>query len=171
MALPIDPLAKQVREHLPTSSPKLFDLSAPDANVKKVQSALKDAGLYMGVVDGRFNQDTESAILKYQNREGLPLNPIASKELVKHIQSTKQVDSLLKQLQIQRLHTMEEARKALLTRAETRDIVFSPVYKTSQVSRDNTTRCFLSPTTECLLDHAFTSASTIFKNEQDVITK
>ena len=164
-ALPTDTMAKRVEEKLPIGSFKTLDLSTFNATVEKVQSALKDAGFYNGSVDGRFNQDTEKAILEYQNREGLPLNPIATKELIKHIQSRKKVRSLLKQLETQRLNTMEEAREALLTHPKTRDLVFGSVSKDSQGTQENSTSCFLSPTTKCLLDSAFASASVVFKDE------
>ena len=65
-ALPTDTMAKRVEEKLPIGSFKTLDLSTFNATVEKVQSALKDAGFYNGSVDGRFNQDTEKAILEYR---------------------------------------------------------------------------------------------------------
>ncbi len=165
IALPEDAHTARAKEKLPTSNFKTFDLSAFNATVEQVQSALKDAGLYKGIVDGRFNHDTERAILEYQNREGLVLNPIASKELVKHIQSRRKVRSLLNQLQTQRLNAMEEAREALLSQLEIRNLIFSSANNDAHEPKKNTAQCFINPTTKCLLDGASVSASNIFKNE------
>jgi peptidoglycan hydrolase-like protein with peptidoglycan-binding domain len=167
LVLPTDVLASRAKDKLPVGSIKPFGLPALNVTVERVQGALKDAGYYKGNVDGRFNQDTEKAILEYQSRQGLPLNPIASKELVKHILSNKKVQSLLKQLQTQRLNTMEEAREALLTEPKIRDLVFGPIENTSQTKNQRSTaRCFLDPTIKCLLDGAFASAIAISKNER-----
>ena len=54
--------------------------------VRRVQRALKDAGLYVGKINGKVNQETKNAIIEYQRREGLPLNPIVSTELAVNIE-------------------------------------------------------------------------------------
>ena len=167
LVLPADVLASRAKDKPPLGSIRPLGLSAFNVTVERVQSALKDAGYFKGSVDGRFNQDTERAILEYQSRQGLPLNPIASKELLKHILANKKIQSLLKKLQKQRLNTMEEAREALLTEPKIRDLVFGPIENASPAKKQrNTTMCFLIPTVKCLLDGAFSSANAIFKNER-----
>jgi hypothetical protein len=165
--LPADVLASRAKEKLPLGGIKPLGLSTFNVTVERVQRALKDVGYYNGSVDGRFNQDTERAILEYQSGQGLPLNPIASKELVKHILANKKIQSLLKQLQTQRLNNMEEAREALLTEPKIRNLVFGPIENATQTKNQRSTAmCFLNPTIKCLLDGAFTSAIAIFKNER-----
>jgi peptidoglycan hydrolase-like protein with peptidoglycan-binding domain len=164
--IPTGVLAARAKDKPPEDSLKTLVLPASNVTVKRVQSALKDAGYYEGSVDGRFNEETERAILEYQSHEGLPRNPVASKKLANHIQTSTKVQSLLKQLQAQRLSTMEEARQALLTQPETRDLVLGRTEDNAQAtSKSNPALCFLGPTAKCLLDEAFASAIKIFKKE------
>ena len=108
--LPVDVSATLARDKLAVDNFKTLGLSTSNATVKRVQKALKDAGYYKDSVNGRFNQNTESAILKYQKHQGLPLNPIASQDLVKHILANKQIQSLLKQLETCLLYTSPSPR-------------------------------------------------------------
>jgi len=167
LVLPADVLASRARDKLPLGSINPLGLSDFNVTVKQIQSALKDAEYYKGSVDGRFNQDTERAILEYQSNQGLPLNPVASKALVKHILANKKIQSLLEQLQNQRLNITEETREALLTEPKIRDLIFGAIENPSQAkNQPSTTMCFLHPTIKCLLDGASSSANAIFKNER-----
>jgi peptidoglycan hydrolase-like protein with peptidoglycan-binding domain len=165
-ALPTDVLAARAKDKLPVDNIQRLVLPAFNVTVERVQRALKGAGYYKGGVDGRLNEETERAILKYQSHEGLPRNPVASKELATHIETSTEVQSLLKQLQAQRLSTMEEARQALLAQPATRDLVSDPNDDDAQATPGrNTALCFLDLTAKCLLDEAFASAVAIFKTE------
>ena len=44
----------------------------PPGAVRKVQAALRESGLYQGVVDGQFGSGTALALGRYQSRNGLP---------------------------------------------------------------------------------------------------
>jgi len=165
-ALPTDVLAARAKDKQPVSASQPLILPTFNITVERVQRALTDAGYYKGDVDGRFNEETEKAILKYQRREGLARNPVASEALANHIETSTKVQSLLKQLQSQRLSTMKQARQALLAQPATRDLISNPKEDDAQATpgRD-TAPCFLDPTAKCLLDEAFASAVAIFKNE------
>ena len=164
--LPTDALAARAKDKWPVGIVKPHGIPAFNVTVKRVQSALKDAGYFKGSIDGRFNEETERATLEYQSREGLTRSPVASKELANHIETNIKVQFLLKQLQAQRLSTMEEARQALLTQPEIRSLIFGPTEDSAKATPErNTAPCFLDPTAKCLLDEAFASAGAIFKNE------
>ena len=60
---------------------------------------------------------------------------------------------------------MEEAREALLSQLEIRNLIFSSANNYAHEPKKNTAQCFINPTTKCLLDGASVSASNIFKNE------
>ena len=98
-ALPTDAVAARAKDKLPLKGDKTLGLSTLNVTVERVQRALKDAGYYKGRIDGRFNEETERAILEYESREGLTRNPVASKKLTKHIETNTKVQFLLEQLQ------------------------------------------------------------------------
>jgi tetratricopeptide (TPR) repeat protein len=161
-----DAIAARAKDKLPVGTADPLELPARNATVERVQKALFEAGYYKGVIDGRFNEETDKAIRLYQRREGLPVNGIANKDLAAHAETSVKVQSLLKQLQQQRLSKMKQARKALLARPETRDLISDPKKrgKTSTLGRDFEP-CFKDPTPKCLLDEASESAIAIFKSE------
>mgnify|MGYP001211273417 CR=1 FL=1 len=129
--------ANEFEKSMAAANARVIAFGASAGLIFQVQKALKDAGYYKDSVNGRFNQNTESAILKYQKHQGLPLNPIASQDLVKHILANKQIQSLLKQLETKRLRAVEKARKALLTEAKIRKIVFGAIDNFSQTKNDS----------------------------------
>lgn len=167
LALPAsDGFAARAKDKIPIGAPEPFEQPEANATVKRVQRALTDAGYYNGPVDGRFNDETDKAIRKYQRRENLPENGIASEELAAHIETGAKVQSLLKQLELQRKLKMDEARKALLANPQTRDLV-APVGPSDQkaVADRDSTSCFKDPTPKCLLEEAVQSALTLGKAE------
>jgi peptidoglycan hydrolase-like protein with peptidoglycan-binding domain len=167
IALPqADAVAARARDKLPTQATDPLQLPTYNATVERVQRALAQAHYYTGPINGRFSKETETAIRNYQRREGLPQNPVASEELAVHIETSAKVQSLLKQLQRQRLSKMDEARKALLASPETRNLIGDPENSDTKatVGRD-AAPCFASPTPKCLLDEASMSAIAIFKTE------
>ena len=134
--------------------------------VRRVQRALKDAGLYVGKINGKVNQETKNAIIEYQRREGLPLNPIVSTELAVTIETITKVKLLLKQLRDQREKKIEEAKKALLAREETRDLIHDKEEKKLSAKPErNSKKCFNNPSAKCLLDEALANAIGIYKTE------
>lgn len=161
-----DAIAARARDKLPVGEINPLELPAYNATVQRVQRALAEAGYFQGRADGLFDEQTDKAIRSYQRREGLPQSGVASKELAVHIETSAKVQSLLKQLQRQRLNKMDEARAALLARPETRDLVSDQAdrKKRADAERDPS-GCFKEPTPKCLLDEASQSAIAIFKAE------
>ena len=53
--------------------------------VKAVQQALKDRGLYTGSVDGIFGSATEAAVKKFQKQQGLTADGIAGPQTLKRL--------------------------------------------------------------------------------------
>lgn len=163
---PNDTEAARARDNVPT--PVTDEIDKPFSNplVKRVQKALSEAGYYKGKLDGILGPRTETAIRRYQRREGMPVNGIASEELAIHVETSGKVQSLLKQLQKQRVSKIEAARKALMERPETRDLLKDD--KTGKEIADpnrDPTPCFKNPTPACLLKESAESAKAIFKTE------
>jgi hypothetical protein len=167
LALPMsDALAARAKDELPAVTYNPLELPSFNATVQRVQRALIDAGYYKDAADGTFNEETDKAIRNYQRREGLPQTGIADEALAIHIETSAKVQSLLKQLQRQRLSKMDEARAALLARPETRDLVSDPEHRQKRATPErDPSACFGDPTPKCLLDEASQSAIAIFKNE------
>lgn len=165
--LPADDVrAARAKDKLPTGIADPLELPAANPIVERVQRALNKSGYYHGPIDGRFSPATDEAIRTYQRRESLPRNGIASKELAVHIETSSKVQSLLKQLQSQRLLKMKKARKALLENPETRGLVTDPD-KRKRKTRIGRNRgpCFRNPTPLCLLEEASESAIAVHKTE------
>jgi peptidoglycan hydrolase-like protein with peptidoglycan-binding domain len=55
-------------------------------NLKLVQERLKAEGVYAGSVDGIMGPQTETALRRYQEKEGLPVSGAADEETLKQLQ-------------------------------------------------------------------------------------
>ena len=55
-------------------------------NLKLVQERLKAEGVYAGSVDGLMGPQTETALRRYQEKEGLPVSGAADEETLKQLQ-------------------------------------------------------------------------------------
>lgn len=55
------------------------------ADVLEIQKRLKELGIFLGIPNGRFGGDTEKAIIKYCEKNGLYKRKIIDKELQKHM--------------------------------------------------------------------------------------
>lgn len=163
---PSDAVAARAKDKLPIGEINPLELPAFNAMVQRVQQGLADAGYFKGAIDGRFNEQTDQAIRTYQRREGLPQSGIANKQLAAHIETSVKVQSLLKQLQRQRLSKIDEARAALMARPETRDLLSDPKGRKQRAdAQRDASGCFSEPTPKCLLAEASQNAIAIFKAE------
>ena len=72
-------LEQEQEEKIKVSKDKKTKISATGnvLSVKKIQLALKNAGLYNGVVDGKIGRDTKKAIRDFQKANGLAVDGIA----------------------------------------------------------------------------------------------
>jgi peptidoglycan hydrolase-like protein with peptidoglycan-binding domain len=55
-------------------------------NLKLVQERLHAEGVYAGPVDGLMGPQTETALRRYQEKEGLPVSGAADEETLKQLQ-------------------------------------------------------------------------------------
>ena len=65
------------------------NVSVENMTKKQIQQALKNAGYYDGVVDGKFGGKTKTAIMEFQKNMGLKADGVAGKmtkeKLLKYI--------------------------------------------------------------------------------------
>jgi len=131
--------------------------------ITKVQKSLAGFGLYDGPVDGRWNRDLERAVRQFQGWVGLPVDGRIGAELIEKIKNRTQINGLLRRLDDTRHSDRESARKALLSRVETRDLVGDGQIRAAP-TRDSAP-CFREPSARCLLAEAAESAKAIHRDE------
>ena len=61
-------------------------------NLKLVQERLKGEGVYAGSVDGIMGPQTETALRRYQEKEGLPVSGAVDEETLKQLQLELPID-------------------------------------------------------------------------------
>lgn len=73
----------------------LIQLGSKGSEVAQIQTALKEKGLYLGPIDSDFGGGTESAVRRYQQREGLTVDgkvgPVTWKRLFNEEMSEREV--------------------------------------------------------------------------------
>lgn len=151
----IPPMESQASttEYLPISSLTL-----------RAQKALSKLGLYIGAEDGRLTKATRAAIKIYQRTNGLDEDGRATPSIVGKLEYAVGVRKLMRQLELAREESIEDARSKLLSHPATRDLVKSDDEDVADPTRD-ATPCFDAPTAFCLLNEALESAKAIPKAE------
>ncbi len=61
-------------------------------NLKLVQERLKAEGVYAGSVDGIMGPQTETALRRYQEKQGLPVSGTVDEETLKQLQLELPID-------------------------------------------------------------------------------
>ena len=160
--------AQAARERDDVPAQESFSLQSPIASplVERLQRALRKAKYYNGPIDGSINAATKTAIRTYQQRENLTVDGTVTERLVRRLETSVGVLSLLRQLDRQRVLKMAAARRALMQSPETRRLLSGSRRKagTADPTRDPAP-CFRRPSPRCLLDEASESAKAIFKDE------
>ena len=146
------------------AAPSRGSLRASDPLVRRIQEALAKEDRYHGPIDGHFNVDLEEAIHTYQKENGLTPDGLITEELAAHLETRTQVGALLRRLESARAATIEAARRALLSRPATRELLEGGDGDTADPTRD-AAPCFRNPTARCLLAEASESAKAVFKPE------
>ncbi len=82
------PASAPAEENTPSSYPLLYAGSKGDA-VKALQSALKELGFYSAAVDGSFGSGTRSAVVAFQQKNGLAQTGTADEDTQKLIYEGK----------------------------------------------------------------------------------
>jgi tetratricopeptide (TPR) repeat protein len=137
----------------------------PDNLVRRAQRALAELGLYRGPISGLRDSFTEGAVRAYQKANGIKEDGVLTEELVAKIEAGSKVSALLNRLEQVRKDTMAAARAALLSRAETRDLVGGGATEAADPTRD-AGPCFRQPTADCLLAEAVETSKAIAGEEQ-----
>ncbi len=133
-------------------------------SVEKIQRALTDMGLYIGVIDGHLNDETRAAIRVYQQGAGLKVDGKVTRELWDLLNNAQRVRVLLRRLDKARRSGRDAARRALLSHPATRDLVDVPNRERADPTR-NPDACFDRPTVRCLLGEASESVKAVFRPE------
>lgn len=151
----IPPMETQARttDYLPISSLTL-----------RAQKSLSKLGLYIGPEDGRLNKATQAAIKIYQRANGLNEDGQATPNTVGKLEYAVGVRKLMRQLELARAESIDDARSKLLSHPATRDLVRSTDEDVADPTRD-AAPCFEAPTALCLLNEALESAKAIPKAE------
>jgi peptidoglycan hydrolase-like protein with peptidoglycan-binding domain len=133
--------------------------------VARIQQGLRDAGLYDGPVDGSMSEALRAAIRAYQRRTGRPVDGLATDDLANHMATQAQVGDMLRRLERAKEEKIEEARRLLLSRAETRDLLSEEAKNEVADPTRDPSPCFRDPNARCLLGEAVESAKAIYKPE------
>lgn len=64
----------------PVAEEKKTGIIRVDASTQDIQRALKNAGYYDGVVDGKIGEKTKNAIIEFQKAKGIKVDGIVGKE-------------------------------------------------------------------------------------------
>lgn len=79
------PFADVIESTIGKSTVALSKLGSRGEEVKKVQKALKNEGLYSGSVDGIYGNATRQGVIKFQKRCGLTADGIAGKKTLLYL--------------------------------------------------------------------------------------
>ena len=132
--------------------------------VLRAQQALSKLGLYLGEEDGRLTKETRAAIKIYQRTNGLEEDGQATPSTIGKLEYAVGVRKLMKQLELARAESINDARSKLLSHPATRDLIKSDGPGVADPTRDPSL-CFESPTALCLLNEAQESAKAIPRAE------
>ncbi|MGJ3258245.1 MAG: peptidoglycan-binding protein [Rhodospirillales bacterium] len=133
--------------------------------VLRAQQALSRLGLYLGPENGVLDKSTRAAIRIYQRSNGLDTTGRITLDLIGKLEYAVGVRKLMRQLEDARSESIKDARSKLLNHPATRDLMKAEsIDETADPTRDSSA-CFDSPTTLCLLAEALESAKAIAKAE------
>ncbi|NQV55851.1 MAG: peptidoglycan-binding protein [Rhodospirillales bacterium] len=144
---------------------RINEFSDPEEIVHLAQQSLKRLKYYDGPIDGRMSQMVIDAIKDYQSTLGRPVDGKLTTELAQQMETQGKVGDMLARLQEVRRTKIDQARRALMGKSETRGFLDNAAEnETADPTRD-VSSCFKSPTEQCLLIEAVESAKGIFKTE------
>lgn len=158
---------------IPASAPAIpnepvrdtFELTRPDPLVRRVQKGLAETGSYKGPINGVRDSEIERAVRAYQKANGIKEDGLINEDLAQRIETASRVSALLGRLEKARRETMEAARRALLSRPETRHLIGPEKDEAADPTRD-ASPCFRQPTPACLLAEAVETSKAIAAVDQ-----
>ena len=128
--------------------------------VVEIQELLSELGLYGGAIDGADGPGTGRAIRLYQAQTRLPIDGIATRALLKHLQTIGKANRLVKRIARVKGRNIDRARSALARQSRTRDLLSRERLQPANPLRD-ASGCLAAPTAGCLLDEALESAKAV----------
>lgn len=149
----------------PLEHDKLSTATLPVSSyVLRAQQALSKLGLYIGPEDGRLTEETRAAIKIYQRVNGLEEDGQATPSTIGKLEYAVGVRKLMRQLELARADSINDARSKLLSHPATRDLIKNDGPDVADPTRDPSA-CFSQPTALCLLNEAQESAKAIPRAE------
>lgn len=145
----------------PTAAPEVYKLKSP---IQQAQELLKQQDLYGGEIDGIKTPALVEAIKKYQLQHGLKQTGRITASLLEHMENIGRVRALISRLDIVRKDRQAKARQALLANPATRKLIEEKENKVADPTRD-ASRCFESPSSDCLLKEAVESSRAVFEDD------
>ena len=141
------------------SAPTILAPASP--LVLLAQQLLGELQLYSGPVDGRLNEDVETAVRTFQRRSGMVPDGRIDESLLARLEFAGQAGRLVGRLDELRNQQQERARKALASTAVTRTLLSGAGRLGIADPTRNTDSCLSSPTVQCLLLEATEAAKAI----------
>jgi len=145
----------------PTPKPEVYALKTP---IEQAQELLKELGFYNGVINGKRSTETIAAIIEYQKEHALKETGKISRQLLDHLENIGRVKALIQRLDSVRKLRQDQARTALLSDPRTRKLLEPKKREIADPTRDSSF-CFKSPTSICLLNEAVESSRAVFEDD------
>lgn len=146
---------------IPDTKPEIYALKTP---IEQAQELLKELGFYEGEINGQRSTKTIEAVLNYQREHTLKETGKVSRQLLEHLENIGRVKALIKRLDSVRKLRQDQARTALLSDPRTRKLLDPKKREIADPTRDSTV-CFKSPTSTCLLNEAVESSRAVFEDD------
>ncbi len=163
-SLAAQPVELAAARDITTTSQPQQSLGQRSTLVRRIQQGLSEQGFYLGAIDGIYGRETDRAIRAYQKNSGLKPDGQPSETLALSLETGGRVSKLLGRLQKARAKATDDARKALMSRPETRNLLEGNVDTGTDMTHDSEL-CFLQPSPRCLLREASMAADGIEKDE------
>ena len=125
------------------------------------QQMLSELDLYSGPLDGRLNDDVETAVRTFQRRSGMAPDGRIDERLVSRLEFAGQAGRLVGRLDDLRRQQQEQARAALASTAVTRSLLTGATRLGVADPTRNTSACLSEPTVPCLLRESIEAAKAI----------
>jgi hypothetical protein len=134
-----------------------------DARLRKLQGLLAELELYRGPVDGEPSAALSAALLQYQQAARLPLANELTDALFDQLEASVRLRRLTGFLETLGREQSEQARLALLSQPQTRDLVTPPHTGAAPTAppAGAVFECLRAPTAPCLIDAAVEASQAI----------
>jgi len=139
-------------------------ISHTEQLIRDVQRDLLSLEFYKGPVTGVLDDETDTAIRRYQRSRSIPETGIVDENLADELKAVSSVNVLLRKLSIARETQTQETRNALLNNPATRDLILDNVSDAVADPTRDPSQCFAAPTVRCLLDEALENAKAVTRN-------